>query len=100
MTRDGDLAPCVGVAPELVAAWAVAVEDIAEGAETAGNLAVLEASKATHQRIPTGTVRSSGQVLSLDSAGGSGPPCSRQDSTILRVSPCAIRPGTSGVVAR
>jgi hypothetical protein len=68
--------------------------------------------QAPHQGIMTGTRNSRAGTCPSRNAGGSGSPCSRQDSTIFRARLCAISmvserlrpsatsPGTSGLVPK
>ncbi len=114
MTRYGNFSTCLCVTPNFVTARPRTVERIAKMPQALNNIPILEPGEPSHYGILTGTSRSiealpSGSVAN---APGSGSPCSRHDSAILRTRPCAIsaasvtlrpsatRPGTSGLVAR
>src|SRR3990172_1776163 len=98
--------------PDFVTPWARTIKAPTKGSQLPGDLPILEPAQATHQRIPTGTTASTTPpVTAFARAGGSGSPCSRHDSAILRAKPwasstvsvmlrpSATSPGTSGLVA-
>jgi len=87
VVRNGDFASRGGMTPDFMAAWSVAVESESENPQPPRNLPVLEPRQAAHQRIPMGTTSFSGVSTNFANDLGSGSPCSRQDSTIFRVSP-------------
>src|ERR1700682_1944862 len=88
--RDGDFSPCLRMAPDLMTAGALTVELKAESTKAAHNFAVRKSTYASHHEPATGTRNSRLARRLLRNTSGSGSPCSRQDSTILRATPCAI----------
>src|SRR5688572_31745569 len=81
----------VGVTPDFMTAARLPIELKAELPQFAGRLLVLEARQSAHYPTPIGIVRSNGfDSSSAVSAGGSGSPCARHDSAILRATSWAI----------
>ena len=87
MVWNGNFPTRLRMAPNLVTARARAIKAKAKNAKTPGDFTISKSSEAAHQGIMTGTRNSRVGAFPLRKTAGSGSPCSRQDSTILRARP-------------
>src|SRR5271170_3009811 len=110
MVRDRDFPSDLRMTLYFMAARTATVKLKAKNTRSSDYFVEGKSSWTSHYATDTGTRYSWSGCCLFRNIGGSGSPCSRQDSTILRARPCAIstvsatlrpsvtRPGTSGLV--